>query len=172
VLEALADALRLDEAERAHLFALARESGARSNRRTRTVPTSVRPPIQQVLDAMTDARLEAGRTPHDKALIELVGELSIRSELFALVGLPTMCSSTAAAASDSATRPLASSTSTSSRWSSPPCQGLVLNVYTAAAGSPSADTLKLLASWAASQEGLPTEFVAATRASSREHGRP
>ena len=27
-------------------------------------------------------RLEAGRNPHDKALIELVGELSTRSELF------------------------------------------------------------------------------------------
>ena len=33
----------------------------------------------------------------------------------------------------------------------PPCEpGLHLNVYTAAAGTPSADALKLLASWAAS----------------------
>src|SRR5687767_2324620 len=35
VLDALADALRLDEAERTHLYALARESGARGNRRGR-----------------------------------------------------------------------------------------------------------------------------------------
>jgi hypothetical protein len=38
--------------------------------------------------------------------------------------------------------------------------GLQLNVYTAAAGTPTADALKLLASWAASQEDLPTEAVA------------
>ena len=146
VLDALATALKLDEAERTHLFALARESGAGTDRRKRTAPHRVRPAIQQVLDAMTDApawvrngrhdilamnqlaralyspvladprrpanttrfvylhpeaareffvdydriandaaamlRLEAGRNPHDKALIELVGELSTRSELF------------------------------------------------------------------------------------------
>jgi hypothetical protein len=38
--------------------------------------------------------------------------------------------------------------------------GLQLNVYTAAAGTPTADALKLLASWAASQNDLPTESVA------------
>jgi hypothetical protein len=41
--------------------------------------------------------------------------------------------------------------------------GLQLNVYTAADGTPTADGLTLLASWAASQELLPTEAVAATR---------
>jgi hypothetical protein len=35
--------------------------------------------------------------------------------------------------------------------------GLHLNVYTAAAGTPTADALRLLASWAASEENLPTE---------------
>jgi transcriptional regulator with XRE-family HTH domain len=224
VLEALAHALKLDEAERTHLFALARESGARgSSRPKRTAPASVRPAIQQVLDAMIDApawvrngrhdivamnqlaralyspvladprrpanttrfvyldpaaeeffvdyqriandaaamlRLEAGRNPHDKALIELVGELSTRSELFR------------------------------SRWASHDVQfhrsgqkrlrhpivgqldlsfesmevssapGLQLNVYTASADTPTADALKLLASWAASQEDLPSEAVA------------
>jgi hypothetical protein len=145
VLNALAGALRLDEAERAHLYAVARESGARGSRPRRSAPTSIRPTVQQLLDAMTGApawirngrhdivamnrparalyspvladprrpanttrfvyldpgapeffvdydriandaaamlRLEAGRNPHDKALIELVGELSTRSELF------------------------------------------------------------------------------------------
>jgi transcriptional regulator with XRE-family HTH domain len=144
VLDALARALRLDEAEREHLFALARAAGPEPRRR-RSVPTSVRPAVQQVLDAITDApawvrngrhdilamnrlgralyapvladprrpanttrflyldpaaqeffvdwdriandaaamlRLEAGRNPHDRGLIELVGELSTRSELF------------------------------------------------------------------------------------------
>ena len=35
--------------------------------------------------------------------------------------------------------------------------GLHLNVYTAPAGTPTADALKLLASWAASEQSLPTE---------------
>ena len=224
VLEALADALKLDEAERTHLFALARESGARSTRRKRSAPASVRPAIQQVLDAMTDApawvrngrhdivamnqlaralyspvladpqrpvnttrfvylnpeaaeeffvdyhriakdaaamlRLEAGRDPHDKGLIELVGELSTRSELFRrrwashdvqfhrsgkkrlrhpIVGVLDL---------DFESMELSSA------------PGLHLNVYTAPAGTPTADALKLLASWAASQENLPTEAVA------------
>lgn len=33
--------------------------------------------------------------------------------------------------------------------------GLKLNIYTAAAGTPTADALKMLASWAASQDVLP-----------------
>jgi hypothetical protein len=220
VLDALASALRLDEAERTHLFALAKESGAHGKPKRRTAPTTVRPVVQQVLDAMTDApawvrngrhdivamnqlaralyspvladperpanttrfiylqreaaeeffvdydkiandaaamlRLEAGRNPHDKALIELVGRLSTSSELFR------------------------------QRWASHDVQfhrsgrkrlrhpavgqldldfesmelsaepGYTLNVYTAAAGTPTADALKLLASWAASQDSLET----------------
>jgi hypothetical protein len=38
VLDALADALQLDEAERTHLFALAREGSAWSTRKKRTAP--------------------------------------------------------------------------------------------------------------------------------------
>ena len=227
VLDALAEALRLDDAERAHLFALAQESGARSTRRKRTAPVSVRPAIQQVLDAMTEApawvrngrhdivamnqlaralyspvladprrpantarfvylhpeeaeeffvdydriandaaamlRLEAGRNPHDKALIELVGELSTRSELFRQRW----------AAHDvkfhrsgqkRLRHPVVGQLDLdfeSMELSSEP--GLQLNVYTAAAGTPTADGLALLASWAASQELLPTEAVAATK---------
>jgi hypothetical protein len=226
VLDALAAALQLDEAERTHLYALARESGARSNQRQRPAPTSVRPGVQQMLDAMTHApawvrngrhdivatnhlaralyspvlaeprrpanttrfvylnpeaareffvdydriandaaamlRLEAGRNPHDKALIELVGELSTRSETFRqrwashdvkfhrsgqkrlrhpVVGQLDL---------DFEGLELASS------------PGLYLNVYTAAAGTPTADALTLLGSWAASQEKLPTESAPAT----------
>ena len=56
VLEALAGALRLDDAERAHLRDLAH--GAQPTvapRRSRKPRKRVRPPIQRVLDAMTDA---------------------------------------------------------------------------------------------------------------------
>jgi transcriptional regulator with XRE-family HTH domain len=223
VLEALADALRLDEAERAHLFALARESGTRSTRRKRTAPGSVRPAIQQVLDAMTEApawvrngrhdivamnqlaralyspvladfrrpanttrfvylnpeaareffvdydriandaaamlRLEAGRNPHDKALIELVGELSTRSALFR----QRWASHDVQFHRSGRKRlrhPIVGQLDLdfeSMELSSAP--GLYLNVYTAAADSPTADALKLLASWAASQDDLPTEAV-------------
>ncbi|RBY81345.1 transcriptional regulator [Blastococcus sp. TF02-09] len=224
VLNALAEALRLDEAERDHLFALARESGAHGAQRKRAAPTAVRAGVQQMLDAMTDApawvrngrhdivamnplaralyspvlttprrpanttrfvylepdaareffvdydriandaaamlRLEAGKNPGDKALIELVGELSTRSELFGrrwaqhdvkfhrsgqkrlrhpVVGELDL---------DFEGLELASS------------PGLHLNVYTAAAGTPTADALKLLASWAASHDDLPSESVA------------
>lgn len=226
VLDALADALRLDEAERTHLYALARESGARGTSRRRAAPATVRPAIQQVLDAMTDAaawvrngrhdivatnelaralyspvlaaarrpanttrfvylepeaakkffvdydlvatdaaamlRLEAGRNPHDKALIELVGELSTRSELFRRRW---------------ASHDVRFHRSGQKRLRHPvvgqldldfegmevaSAPGLHLNIYTAAAGTPTADALKLLASWAASQQHLPAETVTAT----------
>ena len=39
--------------------------------------------------------------------------------------------------------------------------GLQLNIYTAPANTPTADGLKLLASWAASQDDLATERAAA-----------
>ena len=56
VLEAIARALHLDDAERAHLFDLARaaRAGAREPRR-RVRAEQVRPSIQHVLDAMTSA---------------------------------------------------------------------------------------------------------------------
>lgn len=57
VLEALAQALQLDEAERLHLFDLARASSGSAARRVRSRRRSVstvRPVIQQMLDAMVD----------------------------------------------------------------------------------------------------------------------
>src|SRR3954447_1754652 len=220
VLNALADALRLDEAERTHLFSLARESGRRDDGRKRHAPASVPPVIQQVLDAVVDApawvrngrhdivamnplaralyspvfadprrpanttrfiyldpaapeffvdydriandaaamlRLEAGRNPHDKALIELVGELSTRSELFrrrwAQYDVKFHRSG-----QKRLRHPIVGQLDLdfeSMQVSSAP--GLQLNVYTAAAGTPTADGLKLLASWAASLESLAAE---------------
>lgn len=224
VLDALAGALRLDEAERTHLYALARESGARGNQRKRAAPTSVRPGVQQLLDAMTDApawvrngrhdivamnqlaralyspvladprrpanttrfvyldpdaareffvdydriakdaaamlRLEAGHNPHDKGLIELVGELSTRSELFRRRWAQhdvTFHRSGQKRLRHPVVGQLDLDFEGMELASSP---GLYLNVYTAAPDTPTADALKLLASWAASQERLATETVA------------
>ena len=52
VLEALARALQLDEAERAHLFDLARASSPTPRRRRRAAPQRVRPSVQRMLDAI------------------------------------------------------------------------------------------------------------------------
>jgi hypothetical protein len=61
VLEALARALQLDDAERAHLFDLARATQplARPTRR-RPAPHRIRPSVQQVLDGFTGAAAHIG----------------------------------------------------------------------------------------------------------------
>jgi transcriptional regulator with XRE-family HTH domain len=223
VLDALATTLKLDEAEREYLFDLARASGPAPKRASRP-RTSVRPAVQQVLDAISDApawvrngrhdiiaanrlaralyspvyddprrpvnttrfaylnpaarefwrdydrvthdaasmlRLEAGRNPHDPDLITLIGELSTQSELFRQrwasrdvmfhrSGLKRLH------------HPVVGDLDLNFESMDLPSEpGLVLNVYTAPAGSPSADALRLLASWAATQE---EEFAAQERA--------
>src|SRR3954467_5508717 len=55
VLEALAGALQLDDAERAHLFDLARAAGPMAKRRRRSAPKRIRPSVQRLLDAITGA---------------------------------------------------------------------------------------------------------------------
>ncbi|ADJ47514.1 XRE family transcriptional regulator [Amycolatopsis mediterranei S699] len=214
VLDALAQALQLDEAERDHLFSLARTAGPGSSRR-RTPPASVRATTQYVLDAITDApawvrngrhdivamnglaralyaplladprrpvntarfvyldpsaheffvdwervandsaamlRLEAGRTPHDPALIKLVGELSTQSEVFR----KRWASHDVQFHRSGRKRlrhPVVGELDLSYESMELPSEpGLVLNVYTAAPDTPTADALKLLASWAATQD--------------------
>ncbi|WP_319435631.1 helix-turn-helix transcriptional regulator [Mycobacterium sp. RTGN5] len=224
VLDGLVTALHLDEAESDHLFALARKSGA-SGRRKRKTPVTVRPVLQQVLDAITDApawirngrhdvlamnqlaralyapmladarrpansarfvylnpeaaeeffidydqvardsaamlRLEAGRNPHDEGLIELIGELSTRSELFR----QRWASQDVRFHRSGRKRlnhPVVGHLDLDFEAMDLPSEpGLRLNVYTAPAGSPTADALKLLASWVASQETQLTEQASA-----------
>jgi transcriptional regulator with XRE-family HTH domain len=55
VLEALARALQLDEAERAHLFDLARPAGTTARTRRRPTKQRVRPSVQHMLNAITGA---------------------------------------------------------------------------------------------------------------------
>src|SRR5215510_15036653 len=54
VLEALAHALQLDEAERAHLFDLARAADTTARTHRRPVQQPVRPNVQRILDAISD----------------------------------------------------------------------------------------------------------------------
>ncbi|SEP52843.1 Helix-turn-helix domain-containing protein [Amycolatopsis saalfeldensis] len=224
VLEGLASALQLDEAERDHLFHLARQSRAPGGPRRPRPAVTVRPALQRVLDAITDApawicnarydvlatnhlaralyspvladprrpantarfvyldpeaaktffvdydriagdlaaklRMEAGRNPHDEELIALAGELSARSELFRQRW---------------ASRDVRLHRSGRKRLRHPvvgrldldvesmelPAEPrLHLNVYTAPAGTATADGLALLASWAAGREKPATEVQA------------
>jgi transcriptional regulator with XRE-family HTH domain len=55
VLEALARALQLDDAERAHLFDLARAAQPAAPKRRRRTQQRVRPSVQRMIDAMTGA---------------------------------------------------------------------------------------------------------------------
>ena len=231
VLDALANALQLDDAEREHLFSLARAAGPGRPRSRRSGGT-VRAGVQQVLDAIGDApawvrngrhdilasnrmgralyapvfadprrpanttrfiyldpaardlfvdwdrvandaaamlRLEAGRNPHDRELVQLVGELSTRSELFRR----RWASQDVVFHRSGRKRlrhPVVGQLELSFESMELPSEpGLYLNVYTAAAGSPAADALRLLASWAATQEvDEPTVGLQRTTESRRE----
>jgi transcriptional regulator with XRE-family HTH domain len=55
VLEALSRALQLDDAERAHLFDLARAAHTATPKRRRRTQQRVRPSVQRMIDAMTGA---------------------------------------------------------------------------------------------------------------------
>jgi transcriptional regulator with XRE-family HTH domain len=225
VLDALASALQLDEAEREHLYALARQSGAGGSRRKRRTPGTVRPALQQVLDAITDApawirngrhdvlamnqlaralyapvladprrpantarfvylnrevaeqffvdydkiardaaamlRLEAGQNPHDEDLIALVGELSTRSELFRKQWASQDVRFHRSGRKRLRHPAVGQLDLDFEAMQIPSEPGLQLNIYTAPANTPTADGLKLLASWAASQDNLATERAAA-----------
>ncbi|MEV8376411.1 helix-turn-helix transcriptional regulator [Kribbella sp. NPDC056861] len=218
VLEGLARALQLDDAETAHLFDLARASEPVPARKRKPAPATVPVPasVQLVLDAIGDSpawirnarhdmlaanrmaralyaplladsrrpantarfvyldpasqdffsnweraaddiaamlRSEAGRNPHDKLLIELIGELSTRSEVFRTrwaahnvrfhrTGLKKLH------------HPVVGDLDlTFEAMEFPAHPGLTLLVYAAPEGTPTADSLKLLASWAATAEG-------------------
>lgn len=73
VLDALASALRLDDAERDHLFHLARQSGAPGSRRVPKPAATVRPALQQVLDAITQAPALIRNGRHDVLAMNQLG---------------------------------------------------------------------------------------------------
>ena len=214
VLDALARALHLDEAERVHLFDLARSANASASTHRRTSSNRVRLGVQRVLDAMTGApawirngradmlatnalgralyapvfddpvrpantarftflshsakefyrdwdrtardmvavlRAAAGRDPYDKTLSDLVGELSTRSDLFR-----TMWASHDVLFHRTGRKdlhhPVAGDLDlTYEAFGLPSEPGLTLLVYTAEPGTPTAEALGFLASWAATQ---------------------
>lgn len=208
VLDALAQALRLDDAERTHLFDLARASAGSIRNERRSGATTVRPGVLRILesmngpayvrnrrmdilaanplaralydgildtlpanmarflflddrapeffldwtgvadDAVAALRIQAGQDPHDNRLTHLIGELATHSTEFsgrwarhdvrhhrtttkrlhnAVVGDLELTGEALELAGD----------------------GLVIITYTVEPGTPSAEALALLASWAA-----------------------
>jgi transcriptional regulator with XRE-family HTH domain len=212
VLESLARALQLDEAERAHLFALARVPEASAPRTRRRAKHQIRPSVQHLLDAMAgvpafvrngrldilgandlgralyaghfdtstqppntarffflDARAttfyiewesvahdvvavlhaEAGRDPYDRALSDLIGELSTRSELFRTLWAThnVRRHDTGRKRFDHPVVGELNLTFESMELVADP--GLTMFAYTAEPGSKSEQALNLLASWTA-----------------------
>jgi transcriptional regulator with XRE-family HTH domain len=215
VLDGVASALQLDEAERDHLLDLARAAQPASPRQRRTKASGVTDGIQQILDAITDApawvrnarhdilaanriaralyapvladprrpantarfvyldpaardffadweraaddiaamlRSEAGSNPRDKQLIELIGELSTRSEDFR-VRWAAHNVRFHRTGRKRIQHPVVGTLDLSfEAMEFPAHPGLTLLTYTAAAGTPTADSLRMLASWAATAE--------------------
>jgi transcriptional regulator with XRE-family HTH domain len=221
VLDGVAHALHLDDAERQYLYDLARRAPASATAGRRAPVRRLRPALQHMLDAIRDApawihndrqdmlatnhlaralyaplladarrppniarfiyldpaaraflpdwdkaaddvaamlRGEAGRHPYDKDLSDLIGELSTRSETFRkrwadhnvrqhrtgpkklhhpVVGDLDLNFETMSLASDPA---------------------LTLVIYTAVPDTPSADALRLLSTWAATQDQPETSL--------------
>jgi len=65
VLDSISKALQLDEAEHAHLFDLARAANTSPAKRRKSSPQKVRPSVQRLLDAMTDAPAWVRNNRHD-----------------------------------------------------------------------------------------------------------
>jgi transcriptional regulator with XRE-family HTH domain len=81
VLEALAQALQLDEAERGHLFDLARAANTTGRPRRRPAQQRVRPGVQRILDVITDAPADVRNGRRDILAANRLG-YALYSELF------------------------------------------------------------------------------------------
>ena len=112
-------------------------------------------------DAAAMLRLEAGQNPHDEDLIALVGELSTRSELFRKQWASQDVRFHRSGQKRLRHPAVGQLDLNFEAMQLPSDPGLQLNIYTAPANTPTADGLKLLASWAASQDNLATERAAA-----------
>lgn len=83
VLEAVSRALQLDEAERAHLFALARAAAPASRARRRPTPQqSIRPGVQLALNAITGAPAFVGNGRLDILAANRLG-FALYSDMYA-----------------------------------------------------------------------------------------
>lgn len=94
-------------------------------------------------------RAEAGRDPHDRALQDLVGELATRSDVFRALWAAHDVRTHGAGTKRFRHPVVGELTLAYEELAIIADPGRVLMVYTAEPGSPSAERLRLLASWAA-----------------------
>ncbi|MGW1024236.1 helix-turn-helix transcriptional regulator [Streptomyces sp. NPDC002577] len=212
VLDSLARALQLDEAERAHLDDLARTANTTRRPTRRRAPQPIRPSLQYLLDAMTEApafirngrldilatnrlgralydpvfadparpvnlaryeflnpgaadflpqleaqaagavallRTEAGRDPYNRDLTDLIGELSTRSEKFRTLWAAHDVRLHQTGVKHFRHPAVGELSLPFEAMPIPTDPGLTLTALSAEPGTPSHDSLKLLASWAA-----------------------
>ncbi len=103
-------------------------------------------------------RAEAGRDPHDKGLQDLVGELSLRSDTFRTLWAAHDVR-THGAGTKRFHHPIVGELILAYEELAITAEpGNVLLIYTAEPGSPSAERLKLLASWGADNRSLAAEM--------------
>lgn len=108
-------------------------------------------------------RGEAGRNPYDKRLTDLVGELSTRSERFRTLWAAHNVRYHRTGVKRLHHPVVGDIELTYEAFELPADPGLSLSTYTAEPGSPSADALRMLASWAATADpgAVPEGVVAA-----------
>jgi transcriptional regulator with XRE-family HTH domain len=222
VLDAIARALQLDDAERSHLHDLARAANTGPRARRRPARQQIRPGVQSLLDAMTDApafvrngrldilavnplgqalyspafagsarpvnlarfcfldrtaedfypdwagaadttvnlrRTEAGRDPYNKDLTDLVGELATRSDDFRTRWAAHNVRLHHTGVKQFQHPVVGRLDLAFEAMPLPADPGLTLTAYSAEAGTPAHDALRLLASWAATNTpaGIPTD---------------
>jgi len=214
VLESLAAALQLDDAERAHLYDLARSSSGSPRKTSAASTTRVRPTLLRILDAMPGTpaylrngrfdilsanqlgralyapvfdsplfaqrgpvntarfcfldpasgdflvdwdqaaddsvaflRSEAGRSPHDRVLTGLIGELSTKSQEFATRWARHDVKFHRSGVKRLRHHVVGELALPYEAMDLPADPGLRLNIYTPEPDSPEAEALALLASW-------------------------
>ncbi len=107
-------------------------------------------------------RGEAGRNPYDKRLTDLVGELSTRSERFRTLWAAHNVRYHRTGVKRLRHPVVGDLELTYEAFDLPADPGLTLSTYTAEPGTPSADALRMLASWAATNAApAPTQSAAA-----------
>lgn len=103
-------------------------------------------------DIVALLRAEAGRDPYDRALTDLVGELSTRSGMFRTLWAAHNVRLHRSGVKHLHHAVVGDLTLTYESLDLIADQGLRLNAYTAEPGTPSQDSLNLLASWTATTD--------------------
>jgi hypothetical protein len=102
-------------------------------------------------------RAEAGRDPYDRGLTDLVGELSTRSEDFRIRWASHNVRLHQTGVKHFRHPVVGDLSLAFEAMPLPADPGLTMTAYSAEPGSASQDALRLLASWAATQEETPAE---------------